>query len=107
MNSNQTLITHLLELRTRITHSLIALVLVFLCLMPWASDLYTLLAQPLLSRLPLGTQMIATDVTTPFFVPVKVALIVVLAAIPGQLDDLLFFAVLGAVRKRQARRVLS
>ena len=74
MNSNQTLITHLLELRTRITHSLIALVLVFLCLMPWASDLYTLLAQPLLSRLPLGTQMIATDVTTPFFVPVKVAL---------------------------------
>lgn len=75
MNTSQpTLITHLLELRTRITHSLVALVLVFLCLMPWASDLYTLLAQPLLSRLPQGTQMIATDVTTPFFVPVKVAL---------------------------------
>ena len=39
--------------------------------------------------------------------PVKVALIVVLALIPGQLDELLFLAVLGAVRKRQARRVLS
>ena len=39
--------------------------------------------------------------------PVKVALIVVLAAIPGQLDEIAFFAVLGAVRKRQARRVVS
>jgi sec-independent protein translocase protein TatC len=49
-------------------------VLVFVCLFPWASDLYALLAQPLLAKLPQGGQMIATDVTTPFFVPMKVAL---------------------------------
>jgi sec-independent protein translocase protein TatC len=72
--STQTIVTHLIELRTRITHALIALLLVFICLFPWASDLYTLLAQPLLAKLPQGTQMIATDVTTPFFVPVKVAM---------------------------------
>ncbi|MDD5057135.1 MAG: twin-arginine translocase subunit TatC [Sideroxydans sp.] len=71
---HQTLITHLIELRTRITHSLVAFLLVFLGLFPWASDLYTLLARPLLAKLPHGTQMIATDVTTPFFVPLKVAM---------------------------------
>lgn len=74
MSTKQDLISHLLELRTRLTRSLIALLLVFLCLFPWASDLYAILAQPLLAKLPQGTQMIATDVTTPFFVPVKVAL---------------------------------
>lgn len=74
MTTKQDLVAHLVELRIRVTHSLVALLLVFLCLFPWASDLYALLAQPLLDKLPQGTQMIATDVTTPFFVPVKVAL---------------------------------
>jgi sec-independent protein translocase protein TatC len=74
VTTKQDLVAHLLELRTRVTHSLVALLLVFLCLFPWASDLYALLAQPLLDKLPQGTQMIATDVTTPFFVPVKVAM---------------------------------
>ena len=67
-------IAHLIELRTRLLHSIVALLLVFLCLFPWASKLYALLAQPLLAKLPKGGQMIATDVTTPFFVPLKVAL---------------------------------
>lgn len=72
--TSETLIAHLLELRTRLLHSVVALVLVFICLFPWASDLYALLAQPLLVKLPKGGQMIATDVTTPFFVPLKVAM---------------------------------
>ncbi len=70
----QNIIGHLLELRKRLLHSVVALLLVFICLFPWAADLYTLLAQPLLDKLPKGGQMIATDVTTPFFVPMKVAL---------------------------------
>jgi sec-independent protein translocase protein TatC len=74
MNTSASFIAHLLELRTRLMHSAIALLLVFICLFPWASDLYELLAQPMLAKLPKGGQMIATDVTTPFFVPVKVAL---------------------------------
>ena len=67
-------IAHLLELRTRLLRSVIAIVIVFVCLFPFASDLYTLLAHPLLASLPKGGQMIATDVTTPFFVPMKVAM---------------------------------
>ena len=74
MSANQTIVTHLIELRTRLVRSLFAILLVFLCLFPWAAELYALLAQPLLEKLPQGTQMIATDVTTPFFVPVKVTL---------------------------------
>lgn len=74
MNTGESFIAHLVELRTRLLNSVVAVLLVFICLFPWASDLYTLLAHPLLARLPKGGQMIATDVTTPFFVPLKVAL---------------------------------
>lgn len=74
MKNNDTFIAHLIELRTRLLHSLLALLVVFLCLFPFAANLYALLAQPLLAKLPAGGQMIATDVTTPFFVPLKVAL---------------------------------
>ena len=74
MNTGESFIAHLLELRTRLLHSVMAVLLVFAGLFWWAADLYTLLAQPLLSKLPKGGQMIATDVTTPFLVPLKVAL---------------------------------
>jgi len=74
MSTSASFIAHLIELRTRLIHSAIALLLVFICLFPWASDLYALMAQPMLAKLPKGGQMIATDVTTPFFVPLKVAL---------------------------------
>jgi len=74
MNTGESFIAHLVELRSRLLNSVVAVLLVFICLFPWASDLYTLLAHPLLARLPKGGQMIATDVTTPFFVPLKVAL---------------------------------
>ena len=74
MSTTESFITHLIELRTRLLNSVVAFTLVFICLFPWASDLYALLAQPLLAKLPIGGQMIATDVTTPFFVPLKVAM---------------------------------
>src|SRR5487761_1963401 len=74
MSTSESFIAHLIELRTRLLHSIVALLLVFIALFPWAKNLYTWLAQPLLSKLPKGAQMIATDVTTPFFVPLKVAM---------------------------------
>lgn len=74
MSTSENVIAHLIELRTRVLNSVVAMLLVFICLFPWASDLYAILARPLLAKLPKGGQMIATDVTTPFFVPLKVAL---------------------------------
>ncbi|OIR11424.1 Sec-independent protein translocase protein TatC [mine drainage metagenome] len=74
MSTSESLISHLIELRKRLLNSAIALLLIFICLFPWAADLYSVLAHPLLAKLPAGGQMIATDVTTPFFVPLKVAM---------------------------------
>lgn len=74
MSTSENIIAHLIELRARILNSIMAILLVFVCLFPWAADLYAVLAHPLLAKLPEGGQMIATDVTTPFFVPMKVAL---------------------------------
>lgn len=78
MDASETFITHLVELRTRLLRAVVVLLAVFICLFPWASDLYALLAQPLLAKLPKGGQMIATEVTTPFFVPLKVAMMAAL-----------------------------
>lgn len=75
MSNSDTFISHLIELRMRLLRAIIGLVVVFIALFPFANHLYTLLAQPLLSKLPEGGHMIATAVTTPFFVPMKVAML--------------------------------
>jgi sec-independent protein translocase protein TatC len=74
MDGTETFISHLIELRDRLLKAVVAWILVFICLFPFANDLYTLLAQPMLEKLPQGGQMIATEVVTPFFVPIKVAM---------------------------------
>src|SRR3954453_14982558 len=76
MNSQDTFISHLVELRDRLLRAILAVLIVFMCLFPWAKDLYSMLAQPLLAVLPQGGQMIATDVVGVFLVPMKVALLV-------------------------------
>lgn len=73
-NDNQPLIEHLLELRKRIVWTLIGIVLGFGVLVPFSQELYSFIAQPLLNSMPTGTSMIAIDVVTPFFVPMKVTL---------------------------------
>ena len=70
----QPLIEHLLELRRRMMWIVSGLLLCFFCLMPFAQELYSFAAKPLMSSLPADTSMIATDVIAPFFVPVKVTL---------------------------------
>ncbi|OGT19896.1 MAG: twin arginine-targeting protein translocase TatC [Gammaproteobacteria bacterium RBG_16_57_12] len=72
------LIQHLIELRSRLLRSIAVVLLVFICLYPFANDMYTLLAQPLLSQLPENATMIATDVTSPFMAPLKLSLLVAL-----------------------------
>ena len=75
MTTTDTFISHLIELRNRLLRIVIGVVLVFIGLFPFANKIYTQLAHPLLSHLPEGGQMIATAVTTPFFVPMKVAML--------------------------------
>lgn len=75
MSAKDTIFSHLIELRTRLLRIVIGLVLVALALFPFANEIYHFLATPLLLSLPAGGQMIATEVTTPFFVPMKVVLL--------------------------------
>jgi sec-independent protein translocase protein TatC len=74
--SEDTFISHLMELRDRLLRTLISVGIVFICLFPFAAELYDVLAQPLLGTLPQGAKMIATGVVTPFLIPVKVAAMV-------------------------------
>jgi sec-independent protein translocase protein TatC len=96
MIGEDTFISHLVELRDRLLRCIIALGIVFACLFPFANKLYTLLAQPMLAKLPQGGQMIATEVTTPFFVPMKVAMMTAfLIALPYVLYQLWAFVAPG------------
>lgn len=71
-------ISHLIELRDRLVRISIVVVIVFLALMPFASQIFDLLAAPMMKALPAGAHMIATGVITPFLIPVKITLVVAL-----------------------------
>ncbi len=79
----ETFVSHLVELRNRVMKALVAVIVVFLGLMPFAGRIYDLMAQPMMAALPAGSKMIATGVITPFLIPVKVTLLVAfLIALP-------------------------
>lgn len=75
MTPTENFISHLIELRNRLLRAIAGWLIAFIALFPFADKLYSLLAAPLLSKLPQGAQMIATAVTTPFFVPMKVTML--------------------------------
>jgi sec-independent protein translocase protein TatC len=74
--TEQPFVSHLIELRDRLIRSLIAVGVCFgaLALWPGPAGLYDLLAAPLVAHLPQGSTMIATNVISPFLVPLKITL---------------------------------
>jgi sec-independent protein translocase protein TatC len=74
--TEDTFISHLIELRDRLLRALIVFAVVLVALIPFSAELYDLLATPMMSALPEGSKMIATGVITPFLVPIKVAMMV-------------------------------
>ncbi|NYT74443.1 twin-arginine translocase subunit TatC [Halomonas sp. QX-2] len=81
--SQAPLIEHLIELRSRLMRAVIVILVVFLGLYSFANDIYTFVAEPLMALLPEGSQMIATEVASPFLAPFKLTLVVaVFIAIP-------------------------
>ena len=73
-----TLMSHLLELRSRIMKSALAVVVVLLCLMPFMNRVFEVVSQPLREALPEGSEMIVTDVAAPFLTPFKTVFFVAL-----------------------------
>lgn len=97
-----TLIDHLVELRDRILKSLVAIVVMFLALFYFSNDIYTYVAEPLISALPEGTNMIAIDPTAPFFAPFKLTFYVaVLLAAPYILYQLWSFIAPGLYKNEK------
>ncbi len=72
----ESFLSHLIELRSRIVTSAIAILVAFAALSPFMSDIFELLSAPLTTALPVGTKLLATGVITPFMVPLKVTLLV-------------------------------
>jgi sec-independent protein translocase protein TatC len=95
-DTQETFISHLIELRSRLLRSIVAVVVVLLCLFPFAKQVYALLAAPLMKALPAGSTMIATDVTGTFLVPLKVTLMAAfLVALPYVLYQIWAFVAPG------------
>ena len=95
-DTQETFISHLIELRSRLLRSIVAVIITLACLFPFAKQIYAVLAAPLLRALPAGSTMIATDVTGTFFVPLKLTLMVAfLVALPYVLYQMWAFVAPG------------
>ena len=95
-DSQETFLSHLIELRSRLLRSIVAVVIALVCLFPFAKHIYAVLAAPLLKALPAGSTMIATDVTGTFLVPLKLTLMVAfLVALPYVLYQMWAFVAPG------------
>jgi sec-independent protein translocase protein TatC len=100
--AEQPFISHLIELRNRLIRMLIAIGLVILVLFPFANDIYTFVAGPLIAQLPEGNSMIATQVISPFLTPFKLALVAaVFLAMPYLLYQLWAFVAPGLYQHEQ------
>ena len=96
------LIEHLVELRTRLLRAVAGLMVVFLGLLPFANRLYAWLAQPLLDKLPEGAHLIAVEVASPFFAPLKLAFFVALVGtMPWLLYQLWAFVAPGLYKREK------
>jgi len=79
----QTFLEHLVELRGRLIRACFSILIILVCLLPFARKLYSWVAAPMMSKLPEGTNMIAIEVASPFLTPFKLTLLVsVLLAMP-------------------------
>jgi len=97
-----TLMSHLLELRDRLLKAMIGIIVLFIPCAIFANDLFTLIAQPLIDKLPHGTSLIATNVVSPFMTPFKVAFYVSLfCAMPIVLYQIWAFVAPGLYKREK------
>ncbi|WP_076417434.1 twin-arginine translocase subunit TatC [Colwellia sp. UCD-KL20] len=100
--NNYTLFDHLLELRSRLLKSFVGVLVILCCLIYFAQDIYHYVAEPLLATMPIGTQMIATDVASPLFAPFKLVIVLsIFIAMPYILFQIWSFVAPGLYRNEK------
>jgi sec-independent protein translocase protein TatC len=93
------LVAHLTELRDRLLRAIVAVLIIFIALFPFANEIYGFVSEPLRALLPDGSSMIATGVLSPFLTPFKLTLIAALfLAIPYVLYQVWSFVAPGMYR---------
>ena len=95
-------VAHLMELRDRLLRAVLSVLVAFICLFPFANDIYAFVSEPLRELLPQGSSMIATEVASPFLTPFKLTLVVaVFIAMPYILFQVWAFVAPGMYRKEK------
>ena len=98
----ETLLSHLIELRSRLLKAGSAVLLLFVILIPFADEVFNRVALPLMNQLPEGSTMIATQVASPFLTPFKTTMFAALfLAMPAVLYQLWGFAAPGLYSKEK------
>ncbi len=91
-DQGQPLVEHLIELRTRILHAVLSVLIIFLPLFTFSNEIYAYVSEPLRQFLPEGTTMIATEVASPFLTPFKLTIVLaIFIAMPYILHQLWSF----------------
>jgi len=92
VDQGQPLVEHLIELRTRILHAILSVLIIFLPLFAFSNEIYAYISEPLRQFLPEGTTMIATEVASPFLTPFKLTMVLaIFIAMPYILHQLWSF----------------
>lgn len=102
IDTPQPLVAHLTELRDRLLRAVLAILVAFICLFPFANEIYAFVAEPLQSLLPEGSSMIATEVASPFLTPFKLTLVLaIFVAIPYVLFQVWAFVAPGMYKQEK------
>ncbi len=107
MNINQSFINNLIELRKRLLFIFIGFLIIFLSLLHFSNDIYRIISLPLNYYLPKNSKLIATDITSVFFVPIKLTVIVaIFLSLPNTIYQLYLFLA-PALYKNEKKLALS
>ena len=101
-DKNLSMVEHLIELRNRLLKTLVMILVLFLCMFPFANKIYAFVSEPLRNLLPEASTMIATEVASPFLTPFKLTLVLaIFASMPVILYQTWAFIAPGLYKKER------
>jgi len=98
-DNEQSVIDHLIELRSRLLKSVLTVLILIVIMFPFAGEIYSIIAKPVVENLATGTEMIATGVLSPFLTPFKMVIILaIIISMPMIIYQLWAFVAPGLYR---------